>query len=117
MKQLKLLKIKDVLITTVTYHGRTIDRSNDIYLSNIKNFLKEHGFRVYLRIDCGIPDKDFIFMSNADVFIQSGGGYSRLVAKMVKMNGGTVLFNNKFYSSMLRKKWIKIGKYNLRQLQ
>jgi hypothetical protein len=37
------------------------------------------------------PDQDFFYMSHARHFVQATGGYSRLIAHMVKHYGGTIL--------------------------
>lgn len=103
VKGLKRMNVVDIVITAVTYHfhfynSRSVRKLkfNDVYLHAVEAFLKENGFRVHRRINCGLPDEDFIFMANADIFVQGGGSYSKCIAKMVKMNGGTVLYNRTF---------------------
>ena len=39
----------------------------------------------------GNPDDDVVFMSRARYFIEGGGGFSILIAGMVRELGGTVL--------------------------
>ncbi|MAM81395.1 MAG: hypothetical protein CMP89_11645, partial [Gammaproteobacteria bacterium] len=78
------------------YYIKKFLKFNDVYLHAVEAFLKENGFRVLRRINCGLPDEDFIFMANADIFVQGGGSYSESIGKMVKMNGGTVLYNRTF---------------------
>ena len=111
VQQLKRMNVTDIVITAATYHFMvgiskrkisTYLKWNYHYLSIIETFFKENGFRVIRRVNCGLPDEDFIFMSNADIFVQGGGGYSELIAKMVKMNGGTVLYNRTFIKNQYK---------------
>ena len=105
VKQLKQMHVTDIVITAATYHiemknfKKRIKR-HELYLSNVESFLKQHGFGVQRRINCGTPDEDFIFMSNANIFVQGGGTYSAWISKMVKMNGGTVIYNETFFKEM-----------------
>ena len=39
----------------------------------------------------GNPDLDFLNMCHSDIFIQSGGGFSKLIASYVKSNNKNVL--------------------------
>jgi len=61
------------------------------YLNLVYKLFKDSGFNTSLRVNKHTPDEDFAFMSNANIFIQGGGGYSDLVAKIVRINGGQVL--------------------------
>lgn len=111
VQPLKRMNVTDIVITAATYHFMvgiskrkisTYLKWNDHYLSIIETFFKENGFRVIRRVNCGLPDEDFIFMSNADIFVQGGGNYSGWIAKMVKMNGGTVLYNRTFIKNQYK---------------
>ena len=37
------------------------------------------------------PDFDLSYMSKSKYFVQSGGGFSRIIADLVKVNNGIVL--------------------------
>ena len=60
------------------------------YLRRLREFLEQYGFEVEVRWNKP-PDDDFVFMSNAKYFVPSGGGFSELVARVVKEFGGLVL--------------------------
>jgi hypothetical protein len=66
------------------------------YVKQLEQSLSRSGFKVVKRVDCGTADEDFVFMASSRIFIQGGGGYSKLVATMVKMNGGEVLHAQKY---------------------
>lgn len=51
----------------------------------------ESNYDVSLRINQCTPDEDLIFMSDAKIFIVGGGGYSNIIARIVKHRGGTVI--------------------------
>jgi len=55
----------------------------------IENMFKEHGLTVTKRINYN-ADCDLVYMANARTFVESGGGYSRLVSALVKLKGGSV---------------------------
>lgn len=70
------------------------DHSRSLYYTNkIKEFIEAKGYNVELRINRGTPDEDFVYMVNSKYFLKSGGGYSRLINKLVKLNNGVVLEN------------------------
>ena len=83
---------KNVLIITGWYNGLSDDTKNNSlkYIDEIKNFFKKNGYNVTTRLNED-PDEDFIIMSDSKYFVQSGGGYSRLIGKMVDLNGNTVI--------------------------
>lgn len=51
---------------------------------------KVAGYDTKLSLN-GHPDKDFYFMANAKIIVVSSGGYSRLVGKIVKRQGGQII--------------------------
>ena len=65
------------------------------YVNQIDNFFMRHGYQVSHNINCGLPDEDFIFMASSKYFVPGGGGFSRLIGNMVKMNSGHVLEGRK----------------------
>jgi len=68
--------------------------ADEIYISHLTTFLKSKGFEVQLRLN-GDPDTDFAYACAARTFVRGGGGFSRLIAEVVKARGkGTVLPSN-----------------------
>lgn len=68
------------------------------YINLLKSFLEEREFKVInTYYNSNNPDEDFAVMSKSKHFIRSGGGYSKLVKKMVEMGGGTVYTDNYDY--------------------
>ena len=61
-----------------------------LYIKAIVKIFAENGFnQISLRINRN-PDEDFLVMCNAKYFIQSGGGFSDVIAHIVELNGGNV---------------------------
>ena len=60
------------------------------YVAKIKLFFEKHNYKVITKIN-NDADHDFIFMSHATYFVQSGGNFSKLIGKMVTMNQKIVL--------------------------
>jgi hypothetical protein len=59
-------------------HSKSID-----YVNKIKLFFENRGFNVNTRIN-NDPDEDFIYMSNSYHFVQSGGGFSNIINKILE---------------------------------
>ena len=90
-KCLNELDSKKKIILVYGSHKRDIQSEpNHIYLEKVKNLLKSKNFAIREKFS-GNPDKDFVFMCKARIFIKSGGGFSSLIAHMVKKNNGTVI--------------------------
>lgn len=86
---LKKKKIKKIYLFYGN-HKKHWNKANDIYIKKIKEKFKENN--IELETDnLGNPDDDFIKMSNSEIFIQSGGGFSKIIASLVKLRGGMVL--------------------------
>lgn len=64
--------------------------TSDEYKKLISSFFHRLGFSVSGRWERD-PDKDFIFMSHAKVFVKSGGGYSQSLSECVRYLNGTTL--------------------------
>lgn len=60
------------------------------HIEDVKKLFEKNGYHVTTRLNED-SDEDFIIMSNSKYFVQSGGGYSRLIGKMVDLNGNTVI--------------------------
>lgn len=92
-------EVTSVVITTSLYHGKLREGDISMAMLNVKlvsEFFSKHGYQVSERVDCGTPDEDFIFMSSHKYFITGGGGYSQLLGKMVKHNGGQVFYDPEY---------------------
>jgi hypothetical protein len=93
VQQIQNLPIKKVILVGGFHidgdHSKSLE-----YVKHIKNFFESHNYMVTERIDHD-PDEDFIFMSNSTYFVQSGGGFSKLIADLVKnkMNNNLVIGN------------------------
>tara|TARA_B100000123_G_scaffold250703_1_gene209798 strand:+ start:339 stop:1034 length:696 start_codon:yes stop_codon:yes gene_type:complete len=89
-----LQKIKDKHKVNKFYivygaHKKNINvKLNKKFLEKIKQLCKKYFTEVILRNTD--PDSDFIFMCSAKIFIKSGGGFSRYISNIVKMNGGEI---------------------------
>ena len=94
--------IRSIVLTGNTYHWATDrSRSNAIrqkhqdeslkYVALISKYFEAKGFEVTKRINKGTPDEDFLFMVGSRLFVRAGGGYSRLVGKIVSQRRGLVL--------------------------
>ena len=97
ISNLRALNITRVVIFGDMFHWtRTTDpREGDFsvdeqYLSNIAEFFHRYHFETCVRRP-DFPDVDFAALCSARVFIQGGGGYSALVARVVSRRGGVVL--------------------------
>ena len=85
-----------VIVSDFTHWTRTSDPRegnytvDEVYAQNVYNFFSEHGFDVKMK-RTGTPDADFVYMCSSAVFLQGGGGYSNLVASVVRERGRIVL--------------------------
>lgn len=82
---------KQLLILT-GFHTKTLKNKNKNsleYINGIEQFFKKKGFNVSKRINKD-PDDDFIIMSNSKYFIKGGGGFSRIVSEIVKLNNNNI---------------------------
>jgi len=68
---------------------------DDAYLANLADFFRPNFPQVELR-EPKFPDEDFFFLSSAKFFVQGGGGFSDLVAQIVKSRGGVVFKPRKY---------------------
>lgn len=66
-------------------HGKSLE-----YLRQVRQIFENHGYIVTLRLNKPADD-DFIFMTRCNIFVASGGGFSRLISMLVTEHGGTVL--------------------------
>ena len=88
-QQIKSIKnIKKVYLVYGSHKKNINIGLNNKYLDNIKKMLEKYNIKPILKNT--IPDDDFIFMVNSKKFIQSGGGFSKIISNLVKQNGGMV---------------------------
>lgn len=76
----------------VIFYGNHIkwDDISDLYLEKFKELFDKNNITVIDK-SSGNPDKDFTNMANSKIFVRSGGGFSRLIGKLVEYKGGTVI--------------------------
>ena len=92
-KTLKKLDNKKKIILVYGIHnsgGIKKKKFSEIYLKKIREILKKYNFKFQERNNFN-PDDDFYFMTQSKTFIKSGGGYSGIISKIVKLNGGVVI--------------------------
>ena len=77
---------KDVTIFAAAHTNEKNFSKSCRYISIIQNRLEKNGYNVTRRLG-GNPDEDFILMTTAPYFIQSGGGYSQLIRQVRKKLG------------------------------
>lgn len=86
--------IRTVILVYGSHLG-SLSRKSKAYVSVIAQFFRSFGYEVYRYESEGFPspepDQDFWYMCGADFFCPSGGGFSRLVAGIVKRRGRLVL--------------------------
>jgi hypothetical protein len=90
----KLFKFKQLVFVygshiSVEYKNKNKIRLTNIYLDKIKLILNKNGNK-YIFIHNNNPDTDFIFMCKSKYFVQSGGGFSKLIGNIVKLNNGNI---------------------------
>lgn len=88
-KKISNMNIEKIILVggyhTQEDHSRSIE-----YVDKIKKYIEKNNYLVETRIDKASADEDFIYMSNSKYFLKSGGRYSDIINKMVKMNDGII---------------------------
>lgn len=67
-----------------------IGKKSREYVNLVKSFLEDKSFDVEVRINTD-ADSDLCIMGNSRIFIPSGGGYSKIISEVVRINGGVVI--------------------------
>ena len=80
--------IKNIVLV-YGYHIKLDNSKSEEYIEKLKQFFESKGYNVKKRTN-GDADKDFIYMCNAKHFIPSGGGFSKLIANIVKLKNNNV---------------------------
>jgi hypothetical protein len=87
------LSFSKVTLVASSHHQQSSYLKSCLYISVVKSFFESTGFFESVRLRTGqFPDDDAIFMSSASFFLPSGGGFSRWLAHIVEVNGGTVIW-------------------------
>lgn len=73
--------------------GKSTPLKSCHYAYALKTYIERFGVNVTLRLGRS-PDDDLLFASQAKVFVQGGGGFSKLLAELVRMSGGSVINAN-----------------------
>jgi hypothetical protein len=60
------------------------------YARCVGRAFEHQGYNTTLSIDGENADQDFYFMAHAKHFIETSGGFSKIVAQLVTKQGGTV---------------------------
>ena len=77
-----------VTLVTGFHETKSVRKSLD-YVNRVQEAFEENDFQTSIRLNEN-PDEDFIFMCNSRYFVQSGGGFSKIIAELIKMKNGTV---------------------------
>jgi len=95
-EKLNLVKDKDIekVILVGGFHTSSDHTRSIYYVKKVKEFIEKKGYEVSTRIGEGNPDQDFAYMVNSNYFLKSGGGYSKLINKLAKLNNAMVLEEN-----------------------
>ena len=86
-------KIKE--IDTIIFVGgdhRNLDslnKSNE-YLQKVSKIFKDNGYKTIIKFNEHTADEDFIYLSNSKYYVPTGGGFSKSVMEMVKLNNNVV---------------------------
>eukprot|EP00984_Skeletonema_dohrnii_P009638 scaffold3693_cov117-Skeletonema_dohrnii-CCMP3373.AAC.1 len=87
---------KIIVVSNPSHWTRNTDRRNGdysidyTYRDNVITFFRSKGFAIQAYHSSGRPDDDFVYMCSARIFVQGGGGLSKLVSTVVTANGGRV---------------------------
>ena len=80
--------IRNVEIISYYHNSKRYPKSIE-YITSVRNIF---GQKYITKIISGRePDFDLSYMSNSKYFVQSGGGFSRIIADLVQINNGIVL--------------------------
>ena len=60
------------------------------YIEKIKKFFLDNGFQIIENNSFKNPDDDFVYMARSKHFIQSGGGFSNLISKVIRRKKGKI---------------------------
>jgi GR25 family glycosyltransferase involved in LPS biosynthesis len=81
--------IKNIILVAGSHFKVPCKRSHT-YIHAVQKFFEQMGFNVSTRLGKK-SDDDFIYMSSADFYIPSGGGYSSLIQEMIKLSNNRII--------------------------
>lgn len=90
LKKIKNLNINKIILIWGDHRNlKSLKKSNE-YINILNSFLKQNGYKtsVFFNRDA---DLDFVYMSSSKYFVSTGGGFSTLIAKIVKYKNNIVL--------------------------
>jgi hypothetical protein len=83
----------DVIIMGATHYGQSDLRGNVtkscLYMRAIQKYFEMRGAKVTLRLGRP-PDDDLVYGSQSKWYAQAGGGYTKIIGKLVMRSGGQV---------------------------
>tara|TARA_B100000900_G_scaffold405073_1_gene414189 strand:+ start:1148 stop:1636 length:489 start_codon:yes stop_codon:yes gene_type:complete len=86
----KIIKKFDKSVKNIVFvYGYHIDSDHsksEEYIEKLKQFFESNNFNVSKRKNQNADD-DFIYMCNSRYFVQSGGGFSKIIANIVRLKG------------------------------
>jgi len=85
-------RVRTIYLVAGSHYVEGFERSS-AYIRRIRFFFVSRGYAVHLRLG-GAPDDDIVFMSRASYFIQGGGGYSLMIAGIVRALGTGKVLNS-----------------------
>ena len=76
-------------------HCGQLQKSKE-YIRTIADLFRKHGYKTKISVkinstDIEDVDRDFVMMASSSYFVPSGGGFSNLVAAVVRERGGSLL--------------------------
>ena len=79
------------LVGSVIHHSsQRTHQGSVVYKNHVDDFFRSRGYNVTHRWN-HTPDEDLVYMSHAQTFVYSGGGFSLLVGECVVRLGGVRL--------------------------
>jgi hypothetical protein len=89
-KNINIFKNKRVIIFYGNHVSRAKKKYSELYLTHLRQLFKNNNIK-FEETSNGDPDEDFLIMCNAKTFIKSGGGYSNLIAQVVRHKKNKVI--------------------------
>jgi hypothetical protein len=89
LEQIAQVKEIEKIVIISGFHTSGDHSKSLEYIKRIEHLFIAHGYVVETRINKKADD-DFLYMTQSKYFVQSGGEFSKLIANMVRKNGGNV---------------------------
>ncbi len=81
-------KIKKVYLVYGAHKKNINVKVNLKFLEEVRNIIRSENLKIQ-EINTN-PDDDFVFMCHSKIFIKSGGGFSKLISKIIRKKGGKI---------------------------